>query len=92
MCNEGFIETCIYEDSAKPTSLAKEFDIQLEKDRVSKSFSLYKERRFTKLGYTAGALVDCLPQFKKILEHTPKTNMLTEACKLYLECEYIISG
>ena len=35
------------EESAKPTSLAKEFEVQLEEDGVSKSLSLYKERRFT---------------------------------------------
>ena len=89
---KALLKLVSHEDSAKPTSLAKEFDIQLEKDGVSKSFSLYKERRFTKLGYTAGALVECLPQFKKILEQTPKTNMLTEACKLYLESDYIIAA
>lgn len=54
-----------HEESAKPTSLAKEFDIQLEKDGVNKSFSLYKERRFTKLGYTAGAIVNAFPNLQK---------------------------
>ena len=80
------------EESAKPTSLAKEFDIELEKDGQAKSLSLYKERRFTKLGYTAGAILECLPQFNAILEQTTKCNMLTEACKLYLECDYIIAA
>ena len=52
------------ENSAKPTSLSKEFELILEEDGISKKFSLYKERRFTKLGYTAGAIVDCIPQFE----------------------------
>ena len=34
-----------HETSAKPTSLAEEFDLQLEKAGISKSMSLYKERR-----------------------------------------------
>ena len=79
------------EESAKPTSLSKEFDIELEKTGHAKSLSLYKERRFTKLGYTAGAIIECLPQFHATLEQTTKCNMLTEACKLYIECDYIIA-
>jgi len=54
--------------------------------------SLYKEKRFSKMGYTAGAIVECIPQFRAILEETSHTNMLTEACKLYLESEYIIAA
>ena len=77
------------EESAKPTSLAKEFDVQLEEDGVSKPLSLYKERRFTKLGYTAGAIVECLPQFREVLNKAKKSNMLSEACKLYVENEYV---
>ena len=80
------------EESAKPTSLAKEFDIQLEKDNVAKSFSLYKERRFTKFGYMAAAIVECIPQFIKVLNQTTHSNMLTEACRLYLESDYIITA
>ena len=77
---KALLKLVSHEESAKPTSLAKEFDIQLEKDGISKSFSLYKERRFTKLGYTAGAIVECIPQFQKILDQIANTNMLTEAC------------
>jgi len=56
----------------KTTSLADEFDLVLEEDGVSKSYSLYKEKRFTKLGYTAGAIFKCIPQFQKLLERTTK--------------------
>ena len=89
---KALLKLVSHEESAKPTSLSKEFDLQLEKDGVSKSFSLYKERRFTKLGYTAGGIVQCIPQFQKILDQTINTNMLTEACKLYLESEYIVTA
>ena len=75
----------------KLTSLAEKFDLQLEKDGVCKSLSLYKESRFSKMVYTAGAIAECIPQFKAILEETSHTNMLTEACKLYLKSEYIIA-
>ena len=50
----------------KTTSLGDDFDQILEEDNVYKSYSLYKERRFSKLGYSAGAIYDCLPQFQKL--------------------------
>lgn len=80
------------EESGKPTSLAKEFDLALEEAGLSKSMSLYKERRFTKLGYSAGSIVDCLDIFRKILSETPLNNMLVQACRLYVENEYIIAA
>ena len=51
--------------------------------------SLYKERRFSKLEYSAASLFDCLPQFEKLLERTAKNNLLIRGCKLYLESDYI---
>lgn len=76
------------EVSGKPTSLSKKFDIILEEDQVSKSFSLYKEMRFTKLGYTAGAIVDCIPQFTRLLTRSHLNNVR----QIYLESEYIIAA
>ena len=87
---KAMLKLVSHEESGKPTSLAKEFDVQLEKDGLYKSLSLYKERRFTKLGYTAGAILECLPQFREILNQTHLSNMLSEACKLYVDNEYIL--
>ena len=56
-----------HEESGKPTSMAKDFDLQLEKDYAYKSMSLYKEHRFIKLGYSAAAILDCLSQYEIIL-------------------------
>ena len=39
---------------AKTTSLAADFDLILEEAGLCKSFSLYKEKIFTHLGYQAG--------------------------------------
>ena len=91
MVHTALLKLVSHEESAEPTSLAKEFDIELEKDNVAKSFSLYKERRFTNLGYTAGEIVECLPQFRNVLNNSTHANMLTEACSLYIESEYIIT-
>ena len=86
---EALLKLVAREESAKPTSLAKEFDLQLEEDGVAKSMSLYKERRFTKLGHSAGSIVDCLPQYEKILENTSLNNQLVQACKCYIDSDYI---
>ena len=55
--------------SSRTSLLSDEFLLNLEEDGVYKSYRLYKERRFAKLGYTAGVLFDCIPQFQKVLEH-----------------------
>ena len=45
------------EADGKSVSLADEFDMILEESGVHKSFSLYKENLFTRLGYQAGPLL-----------------------------------
>ena len=75
---------------AKPHHhLGDDFDQILEEDSVYKSYSLYKERRFSKLGYSAGAIYDCLSQFQKLLDRTHLNSLLVRACRLYLESDYI---
>ena len=64
----------------------------MEEDDVTKSFSLYKGRRFTKLGYTAGSIIDCIPQFEKLPSETTYNNSLVQACRLYLENDYILAA
>ena len=64
---------------------AAEFDMILEKSGVHNSFSLYKEKRFKTLGYQAGAIIDCLPYLKNLLDETHLNNLLVCACKIYLE-------
>lgn len=73
----------------KSVSLADDFSLILEEDGVHKKYSLYKERRFTRLGYTAASIFECLPQFKKLLDRTSKKNLLVRACRLYIESDLI---
>ena len=89
---KAMLKLVAHEESAKPTSMAKDFDLQLEKDGVYKSMSLYKERRFTKLGYSAAAILDCLSQYEKILENTSYSNLLVQACRLYTKSEYVCAA
>lgn len=86
---KAFLKLVARDESGKPTSLADEFDVQLEADGVSKTMSLYKNRRFVEQGYSAGAVVDCKAQFQKILNDRRSTNLLIQACKLYIESDYI---
>ena len=86
---KAFLKLVAKEGDGKTTSLADTFDLILEEDNVHKSYSLYKERRFSKLGYSAGAIYDCLPQFQKLLERAHLNNLLVRACRLYLESDYI---
>ena len=86
---KAMLKLVSHEESGKPTSMAKDFDRQLEEDGIAKSMSLYKERRFAKLGYSAGAILDCIQQYDFFLDKTTYNNLLVQACKLYTESEYI---
>ena len=68
-----------------------EFNLALEEGGLTKSLSLYRERRFTKLGYWAGSVFDCIPIFQKILEGTTNNSLLVQACRLYVENKYIVA-
>ena len=59
----GLLKLVAREANSCTSSLPDEFSLILEEDGEYKSYSLYKERRFAKFGYTAGALFDCVPQF-----------------------------
>ena len=90
--NSALLQLVSKGGDGKSVSLADDFDEVLEEDGLYKTLSLYKERRFTKLGYTAGAIHDCLPQFRKLLERTHSNNLLVRACRLYLESDYIVAS
>ena len=80
------------EGDDKTTSLAEEFTLILEKAGVYKSFSLYKEWRFTRLEYQAEAVYDCIPYIKQLLDLTPLKNLLVRTCKIYLENDFNRAG
>ena len=77
------------EVSGRSSSLSDEFDLLLEKVNQSKVVYMYQERRFTKLGTTAGCIRDCIDLYQMLLDNTSRNNLLVHACKLYLSCEYI---
>ena len=89
---KALLKLVAHEGDGKTTSLADQFDRILEEAGVYKSFSLYKEKRFTRLGYQSGAIYDSLPYLRKLLDETPLNNLLVRACKLYIESEYILAA
>ena len=84
-------ELISHEKSNNTVTLADEFDRMLEQEGLTKLISLYKERQFTKLGYSAASVLQALPQITKLLMETGKSNLLIEACKLYVNCELFIT-
>ena len=75
-----------HEKSGNTVTLAEEFDRKLEQEGLTRYICLYKERRFTKLGYSAASILQALPQIKKLLMETWKSNLLIKACKLCVNC------
>ena len=89
---EALLNIVSTEGDGKTNSLGPLFDLKLEEDGVHKSFSLHKEKRFARLGYQAGAILDCQSYFRKVLDETPLNNLLVRSCRIYLEHDFIIAG
>ena len=77
-----------HEKSASPTNLANLFDAICEREGAVKHMSLYQERRFAKLGYVAGSVLDAIPLLETLLQEAPSQNLHTESVRIYMECEF----
>lgn len=73
------------------SSLYLEFEKIIADNGKSKKFSLFKERRFCLLGYTAAAVLYHLQDFKDLLATTKSNNLLVLACRIYVENEFLLS-
>ena len=89
---EALLKLVAVDGDGKTTSLADQFALKLEEAGTYKTFSLYKEKRFTRLGYQAGAVYDCVPYFRAILDETPLNNLLVRSCRIYLENDFVLAG
>ena len=89
---DALLKLVAVDGDGKTTSLADQFALKLEEAGTYKTFSLYKEKRFTRMGYQAGAVYDCIPYFRAVLDETPLNNLLVRACRIYLENDFIIAG
>ena len=72
-------------------TLADEFDFIVEKEGKVKHMSLYHQRRLAKLGYSAASVLEAIPLFQMFLNETEMDNLLVQACRLYIKCEFFIT-
>ena len=73
----ALLKLVLWDGHTRSSSLADEFELILKEDGICKTCSIYKEWYFTKSWHTAGTLLDCIPQFKKLVDCTNKCNLLT---------------
>ena len=71
------------------SSLHEEVEEELQKANRPKRFSMFKERRFALLGYTAAAQIHHFQDFMNTLTNTNSCNQLVQVCKLYLQVDYV---
>ena len=88
---QALMKLITHDKSGNTVSLAEEFDTLLESEGQVKHMVLYHGRRFTNLGYCAASILSALPQLRKLLDDTHKSNLLVEACKLYINCEFFLA-
>ena len=79
------------DSSANSCSLAVPFERLCVQHGWDRKLTLYRERRFCKLGSCANAIIQALPILEQLLEETPADNLLAQACRIYLKCEVFIS-
>lgn len=71
------------------SSLYEEFDAELSRNNRSKKFSIFKERRFALLGYSAAAAIHHKEDIVSTLSCTNSQNKLVQACRLYSQMDYV---
>ena len=59
-----------YDEGGNSSSLAKEFDVITERGSAVKHMSLHRERRFTKLRYSATSILQTFPLLQSLLEES----------------------
>ena len=72
------------------SSYHEEFNHVLNINNKSKKFSVFKERRFAQLGYTAASITFHLQDFNAVLENPRSNNVLVQACRLYINVDFIL--
>ena len=87
----ALLKVVTYDKSANSCSLADEFDYITEREGKAKHMSLYHQRRFAKLGYSAASILTALPLLQMLLDETEKSNLLVQACCMYMQCEFFIT-
>ena len=88
----ALLKLVTYNKSANSCSLADEFDYIVEREGKVKQMCLYHQRRLAKLGYSAASILAALPLLQMLLVETEKNNLLVQACRTYVECEFRLTN
>ena len=70
----ALLKLVTYDKSTNSCSLADEFDYIAEREGKTKHMSFYHQRRFAKLGYSAGSIIAALDLLQVLLHETEKDN------------------
>ena len=80
-----------HDKSTHSTNLVEECDQIVEREIQVKHIGLYKECRFTKLGYVFAALLDVMPMICTLLAETHLVNQYVEVTHMYIQCEFFLT-
>ena len=80
-----------YNKSSNFCSLADEFDYVVEQEGKIKHISLYHQRRFAKLRYSATSIIAAFDLMQMLFHETEKDNLLLQSYKLYMECQFFFT-
>ena len=80
-----------HDKSAASTNQADLFDFVLEPEGKVKHLSLYKERRFTKLGYSCASILDAYPYLEMVINETHLSNQRVDMVRVLLDSDFFLS-
>ena len=89
--NAALLKLVTYNKSSNFCPLADEFNYVVEQEGKIKHMSLYHQRRFAKLRYSAALIIAVLDLLQMLLHETEKDNLLVQSCKLYIECKFFFT-
>ena len=88
---KSFLNLVSHDKSASSTNQAGLFYFILQRENQVKRISLYQERRFTKLGYSAASILDTLPYLRMLLNESHLTNQHIKIVRMFLDSEFFIT-
>ena len=78
--------------SSLPTNVAEEFDIVCQEEGRTRTYTLYQQRRFAKLGYVAGAILEAIDLLQILLDRIPDQNLHAETVRIFVQSEFFCTA
>ena len=80
-----------HDKSASSTNQADFVDFILQRENQVKHKSIYRDREFTKLGYSAASILSALPYLKVLLNETHLLNQHVEIARMFLDSKFFLT-